>query len=113
MRKSFKAKPRTAVVLVRIGRSRRARVRPDGAAGDRLHPAAGDRGDAARASWRRRAANAYGEDDVAGAEAAAVKVLGSGPTANLGSTSARHDLAPWLVVAAVIPLAIVLRSRNL
>ena len=56
---------------------------------------------------------AYGEDDVAVRGTAAVEVLGSGPTANLGSTSARHDLAPWLVVAAVIPLAVVLRRRNL
>ena len=47
VRKSFEAKPRTAVVLVRIGRAGGARLRRERAAGERVHPAACDRGDAA------------------------------------------------------------------
>jgi hypothetical protein len=36
----------------------------------------------------------------------------SGPTKTLGSISGRHDLAPWLVLASVFPLGVVLRHRN-
>jgi hypothetical protein len=112
VRKSFEAKPRTAVVLVRIGRSGErvfgasgqpeSAYIPPPATGETLH-------DFLAATHGR----AYPEDDVAGAEQAAVRAIGSGPTANLGSTTARHDLAPWLVVAAAVPLAIVLRRRNI
>ena len=112
VRKSFEAKPRTAVVLVRIGRS-----------GERVFGASGQpesayipppaTGETLHNFLAATHGVAYGEDDVAGAERAAVEALGSGPTATLGSTSAKHDLAPWLVVAAAVPLAIVLRRRNL
>jgi hypothetical protein len=111
VRKSFEAKPRTAVVLVRIGRP-----------GERVFGASGQpesayipppaTGDTLRNFLGATHGSAYPEDDVAGAERAAVEALGSGPTANLGSTTARHDLAPWLVLAALVPLAIVLRRRN-
>jgi hypothetical protein len=112
VRKSFETKPRTAVVVVRIGRSRE---RVFGASGQPesayIPPPA--TGETLRNFLAATHGRAYREDDVAGAERAAVEALGSGPTANLGSTTARHDLAPWLVVAAVFPLAIVLRRRNL
>jgi len=112
VRKSFEAKPRTAVVLVRIGRSRE---RVFGASGQPESayippPATGETLHNFLAATHGRA---YREDDVAGAEQAAVEALGSGPTANLGSATTRHDLAPWLVVAAAVPLAIVLRRRNI
>jgi hypothetical protein len=112
VRKSFEAKPRTAVVLVRIGRSGE---RVFGASGQPESayippPATGETLHDFLAATRGRA---YPEDAVAGAEQAAVRAVGSGPTANLGSTTARHDLAPWLVVAAAVPLAIVLRRRNI
>ncbi len=112
VRKSFEARPRTAVVLVRIGRS-----------GERVFGASGQpestyvpppaTGETLRRFLAATHGRAYAEDDVAGAEQAAVEALGSGPTANLGSATARHDLAPWLVLAAVAPLAVVLRRRNL
>jgi hypothetical protein len=112
VRKSFEAKPRTAVVVVRIGRGGE---RVFGASGQPESayippPATGETLDRFLAATHGRA---YSEDDVAGAEQAAVQALGSGPTANLGSTTARHDLAPWLVLAAAVPLAVVLRRRNL
>jgi hypothetical protein len=112
VRKSFEAKPRTAVVLVRIGRSGERVFGPSGQPESAYIPPPAT-GETLHNFLAATHGLAYGEDDVAGAEAAAVKVLGSGPTATLGSTSARHDLAPWLVVAAVIPLAVVLRRRNL
>ena len=46
VRKSFEAKPRTAVVLVRIGAHGERVFGAGGAAGERLHPAAGHRRDA-------------------------------------------------------------------
>jgi hypothetical protein len=111
VRKSFQARPRTAVVLVRIGGS-----------GERVFGASGQpesayipppaTGETLRQFLAATHGRAYPEEDAAGAERAAVEALGSGPTANLGSTTARHDLAPWLVVAAAVPLAIVLRRRN-
>jgi hypothetical protein len=112
VRKSFEAKPRTAVVLVRIGGTGE---RVFGASGQPESayippPATGETLDRFLAATH---GHAYTENDVAGAEHAAVKALGSGPTANLGSTTARHDLAPWLVLAAAVPLAVVLRRRNL
>jgi hypothetical protein len=112
VRKSFEAKPRTAVVLVRIGRS-----------GERVFGASGQpesayipppaTGETLRSFLAATHGRAFPEDDVAGAEQAAVKALGSGPAADLGSTTSKHDLAPWLVLAAVVPLAIVLRRRNI
>jgi hypothetical protein len=111
VRKSFETKPRTDVVLVRIGRS-----------GERVFGASGQpesayipppaTGETLRRFLAATHGHAFPEDDVAGAERAAVEALGSGPSADLGSTTARHDLAPWLVLAAVVPLAIVLRRRN-
>jgi hypothetical protein len=112
VRQSFRAKPRTAVVLVRIGKS-----------GERVFGASGQpesayipppaTGETLHRFLDATHGRAYDENDVAGAERAAVEALGAGPTANLGSTTGRHDLAPWLVLAAVVPLAIVLRRRNL
>lgn len=112
VRKSFQAKPRTAVVLVRIGRSGERVFGPSGqpesayipppATGRTLH-------DFLAATH----GHAYSENDIAGAERAAVAALGPGPTADIGSTTARHDLAPWLIAVAVVPLAVVLRRRNL
>ena len=54
-------------------RERGACLRAERPAGERLHPAPGDRRDAAAASSPRHAAVAYGEDDVAGAERAAAR----------------------------------------
>jgi hypothetical protein len=112
VRQSFEAKPRTAVVLVRIGRT-----------GERVFGASGQpesayipppaTGETLRRFLAATHGRAFGEDDVAGAEKASAEALGPGPTVNLGSTTARHDLAPWLVLAAVVPLAVVLRRRNL
>jgi hypothetical protein len=112
VRTSFEAKPRTAVVLVRIGR-----------AGERVFDASGQpesayipppaTGETLRSFLDATHGRAYDEGHVGGAERAVQVTLGSGPTVTLGSSSGGHDLAPWLVVAAAVPLVVVLRRRNL
>jgi hypothetical protein len=111
VRKSFESKPRTAVVLVRIGRAGE-RVFGAGGRPESAYippPATGEiLGRFLDATHGR----AFDEAHVGGAEQAAREALGSGPTVNLGSASGRHDLAPWLVLAAAVPLGVVLRRRN-
>jgi hypothetical protein len=111
VRKSFEAKPRTAVVLIRIGRS-----------GERVFDASGQpesayipppaTGSTLRSFLDATHGRAYDEGHVGGAERAAREALGSGPTVSLGTSTGGHDLAPWLVVAAAVPLGFVLRRRN-
>jgi hypothetical protein len=55
---------------------------------------------------------AFDEHNVGRAEQAASVALGAGPTERLGTITGRHDLAPWFVLAAVVPLGVVLRRRN-
>ena len=111
VKKSFEARPRTAVVLVRIGGSGERVYGPDGLPeSDYVPPPA--TGSTLKAFLDATRGRAFDEHQVGGAEHAAQAALGPGPTANLGSTSNRHDLAPWLVVAAVVPLGVVLRRRN-
>jgi hypothetical protein len=111
IRKSFEAKPRTTVVLVRIGRTGErvfgANGRPENAYIP--PPATGLTLERFLAATHGRA---YDERHVGAAGQAARDALGSGPTVTLGSTSVRHDLAPWLVLAAAVPLGVVLRRRN-
>jgi hypothetical protein len=112
VRKSFETKPRTDVVLVRIGR-----------AGERVFDASGQpesayipppaTGETLRSFLDATHGRAYDEGQVGGAEQAAREALGSGPTVTLGTSSGGHDLAPWLVVAAAVPLVVVLRRRNI
>ena len=111
IRKSFEAKPRTAVVLVRIGRGGERVFGADGEPESAYipPPATGFTLDRFLDATQGRA---YDERDVTGAAQAASEALGAGPTVTLGSTSGRHDLAPWLVLAAAVPLGVVLRRRN-
>ena len=111
VKKSFEARPRTSVVLIRMGG---AGERVYGSNGlpesDYVPPPA--TGSTLKAFLDATRGRAFDEHQVGGAEHAAEAALGSGPTEKLGSTSDRHDLAPWLVVAAVFPLGVVLRRRN-
>jgi hypothetical protein len=111
VKKSFQTRPRTSVVLVRMGGSGERVYGSNGLPeSDYVPPPA--TGSTLKAFLDATRGRAFDEHQVVGAERAAEAALGSGPTANLGSTSDRHDLAPWLVVAAVVPLGVVLRRRN-
>src|SRR6185369_11897587 len=96
VKKSFEARPRTAVVLVRIGGSGERVYGADGLPeSDYVPPPA--TGSTLKAFLDATRGRAFDEHQVGGAEHATQAALGPGPTANLGSTSNRHDLAPWLV----------------
>ena len=56
---------------------------------------------------------AFTDHDIGGTIRAARTALGTGPRAELGTVSGRKDLAPYFVLAAALPLGLVLRRRNL
>jgi hypothetical protein len=111
VRQTFSKRPRIDVVVVRVG-SRSERVfGPDGVPEPAYAPpASSDRWLAQFVSATH--GNAFGEDDVAGAVRAARSALGTGPRERLGTVSGRKDLAPYFVLAAILPLGVVLRWRN-
>jgi hypothetical protein len=55
---------------------------------------------------------AFGETEVDGVVARAREVLGEGQTSARPIGSRRHALAPWLLVAAALPLGFLLWRRN-
>ncbi len=57
-------------------------------------------------------AQAFDAGDLAGAEAAVRRAVGSGPRVRVGSESTSTDVAPYLVLAAFLPLGLLLRLRN-
>jgi hypothetical protein len=54
----------------------------------------------------------YSEDDVDAATAKVRSLLGSGPTVKQGEHRQRHALAPFLLAAAILPLATLLWRRD-
>jgi hypothetical protein len=112
VRQSFRLPPPVAVVLVRVGRSTERVFGPDGLPEHGYAPPPGtDRSLAQFLSATH--GKAFGEHDVAAAVHAARAALGTGPHTRLGTVSGRKDLAPYFVLAAVVPLGVVLRRRNL
>lgn len=57
--------------------------------------------------------HSFGENDLGAVIAQARADLGRGPLESQGVQRSRMPLAPWLVLAAVVPLGLVLRRRNL
>jgi hypothetical protein len=111
-RQSFAGRPGVAVVVVRVSAKGERVFGPDGL------PEAGyvpppESGRALAQFVAATHGHAFGERQLSGAIRAARAALGTGPRARLGSVSGRTDLAPWLVAAAVLPLGLVLRRRNL
>jgi hypothetical protein len=56
---------------------------------------------------------AFGETDLGAAAAAVRAAVGNGPRVRTGSFSSSTDIGPYLVLAAVLPLGLVIRRRNL
>jgi hypothetical protein len=111
VRQSYSGKLRPAVIVVRIASAPERVFGPDGL------PEPGYFAPPASARVLRQFlgathGRAFGERDVAGVVRAARESLGSGPRTRLGTVSGRNDLSPYLVLAAVVPLALVLRRRN-
>ena len=112
IRTSFQAKPRTAVVLIRMGSTGERVFGPDGRPESEYIPPPAT-GETLAQFLAATHGQAFDEHEVAGAVSAARDALGTGPAARVGTVSARHDLAPWLVLAGIVPLGLVLRRRNL
>jgi hypothetical protein len=112
VRQSFRVRPPISVVLMRIGSSHERVFGPEGVPEPGYAaPAASDR--SLEQFLAATHGEAFGEQDVAGAVRAARSALGTGPRARLGTVSGRKELAPYFVLAAVVPLGLVLRRRNL
>jgi len=112
VRQSYSTKPRPAVIVVKVGSQSERVFGPDGI------PETGYFAPAASTRVLRQFLSATGgrlfaERDVGGIVRAARAGLGTGPRTRLGTISGRDDLAPWFVLAAIAPLAVVLRRRNL
>jgi hypothetical protein len=110
---AFRALPRIALVLVRVG-----------ASGERVHDESGlpepgyapgpDPGATAAGVAALAAGRVFSEDEVGEAAAAAAAAAGrSGPTAEAVRGERRRALAPWVLAAAALPLAFLVRRRNL
>jgi hypothetical protein len=111
VRQSFGTRPRINVVLVRVGSPKEHVYGPDGLPEPAYAPpAATDR--SLKQFLSATHGKAFGENDVAGAVRAARASLGTGPRERLGTVSGRKDLAPYFVLAAIVPLGVVLRRRN-
>jgi hypothetical protein len=112
VRTSFGERPRTSVVLIRMGSPGERVFGPDGRPEPAYvpPPATGETLTRFLAATKGRA---FGEHHVAAAVRAARRSLGTGPRTRLGTVSGRRDLAPWIVLAGVLPLGVVLRRRNL
>jgi hypothetical protein len=55
----------------------------------------------------------FAERDAGEVARAVRAALGTGPRTRLGTISGRNDLAPYFVLAAIVPLGLVLRRRNI
>jgi hypothetical protein len=111
VRQSFHVPPPIAVVVVRVGEAGERVFGPDGI------PEPGYTRPASTDRWLAQFiaathGKAFGEQDLAGAVRAARAALGTGPRTRLGTVSSRKDLAPYFVLAAIVPLGLVLRRRN-
>ncbi len=110
-RQAYANRPRPAMIVVRIG-SRTERVYgPDGIPETGYFaPPASPR--VLRQFLAATHGHAFTDRDVGAIVRAARAELGTGPRTRLGTISGRDDLAPWFVLAAVVPLGAVLRRRN-
>jgi hypothetical protein len=112
IRRSFGVRPRIAVVVVRVGSQDERVFGIDGLPEPAYaRPPESDR----TLAEFLLAANgrAFSSGDVDAAAKAVRAALGTGPRARLASVPERKALAPYVVLAAVLPLGLVLRRRNL
>jgi hypothetical protein len=110
LHQALAGKPPTRFVIVRFGRT-----------GERIYTGGkrdrGYRPDPVAAAATRSLASvlggrAYGEGDVRGALSASRSFLGTGPVASVGQGVHVVALARWLVLAALLPLVVLLWNRN-
>ena len=112
VREDFASSPRVGVVLVRVGRPGE-QVYGLGGRPEPAYVPPPESGRALASFLRATRGRVFGEQQAGGAVRAVQALLGTGPRRRLGTVSGRTDLAPYLVLAAVLPLGLVLRRRNL
>jgi hypothetical protein len=111
VKQSYSTRPRPAVIVVRVGSESERVFGPDGIAETGYFvPPASNR--VLREFLGATRGRVFGDGDVSGIVRAARAGLGAGPRERLGTVSGRDELAPWFVLAAIVPLGLVLRRRN-
>jgi hypothetical protein len=110
---AFRAVPRTALLLVHVGRRGERVYDANGLPEPEYEPPSSDGAAAVRSVASLTAGSAYDESDAGAVAAAARAAVGAdGPTAELARGERRTPLAPWVLAAAVVPLAFLVRRRN-
>jgi hypothetical protein len=111
VRQSYSGRLGPAVIVIRIGSPNERVFGPDGLAEPGYFaPAASAR--VLRQFLAATHGHAFREGQMREIVRAARASLGTGPRTRLGTISGRDDLAPYFVLAAVVPLGLVLRRRN-
>jgi hypothetical protein len=95
--------PGVTLILIRIGSGSEAVFDPDGQAETAYHPDPAAPATVASLAQAARG-HAFDASQVAAAASAIRGVLGTGPTRAEGTTVTTHTLAPWLALAALVPL---------
>jgi hypothetical protein len=109
---AFRAVPQTALLLVHVGR-RGERVYDAGGVAEPGYDPPVDGATAVRGVASLTAGLAFEESDAGAVAAAAREAVGaSGPTAELVRGERRTPLSPWVLAASIVPLAYLVRRRN-
>jgi hypothetical protein len=109
---AFRAVPRTALLLVHVGR-RGERVYDANGLPEPEYDPPSSGGGALRGVASLTAGSAFDESDAGAVAAAARAAVGAaGPTAELVRGERRTPLAAWVLAASVVPLAFLVRRRN-
>jgi hypothetical protein len=110
VRRAFSGRPPVKVIVVRVGSHDERVFGPDGLPEPAYPPPQPENGLARFLAAAR--GRVFDDRHLGAAVHAAREDLGSGPRARLGTAAATTDLAPFLVLAAALPLGLVLRRRN-
>jgi hypothetical protein len=110
LRSALRDSPGLHTVLVRVGSASEHVYGADGLPEADYHPS--DTSEEIKRFVAATGAQAFGAGDLSGAEAAVRRDAGTGPRIRVGSESTSTDVAPYLVLAAFLPLGLLLRLRN-
>jgi hypothetical protein len=109
--RAFDVKPPIEVVFVRFWKPTE-RIYETGVSEGGYRPDPGSRATVQRAA-EMVGGHSYDESEVAAAGDELVRLAGKGPTTQRTIAGARFALAPWVTLAALLPLAYLLWRRNL
>ncbi len=110
LRSALRDSPGLDTVVVRVGSTREHVFGPDGLPESNFQPQPTEQ--TVRRFVEATGARAFGEGDLAAAEAAVRRDAGRGTRVRVGTESTSTDVAPYLVLAAFLPLGLLVRLRN-